>query len=181
MKKILGSLLILLCLTNCSKKREQVYENDSSGISDSITQVQDEGDTAVLSTMTPEATIDQEDLEALYKNGVSLNKGKLSKKWIGDTTDPDITLPVTITNNTGIILYPDDYIVTYTAEQMGDDIEIEDFTVKKNRTKKGPEIGNGESVEIKLFERCALKISNPKVKLKISTEEFARRYREANH
>ena len=181
MEKILSCLIILLCLTGCSKKNgSKIYEFESSHISDSATPVQNVEDFSTSSTMESETSVSQEELDELYKNGVSLVKGKESKKWIGDTTDPDITLPVTITNNMGITLYPEDYVVTYTMEQMGDDIEIEDCTVKKKRTKKGPEIVNGVSVEIKLFEGAALKIINPKVKLKISKEEFERRYRESN-
>lgn len=80
----------------------------------------------------------------------------------------------------GITLYPEDYTITYTLEEMGDNIESADCTVKKKRTAKGSEIPAGESIQVTLFERCALKISKVKAKLNISREDFAERYREAN-
>lgn len=179
MKKLLIIPFIALAV-GCTSKPNHGEGNQAAEISyDSITDsVVDEEQ--VLDSIPAEAAISDEEIASIYKSGISLKKGKESKKWVGDTTDPDITLPVTLTNNMGITLSPDDYIITYTEEIMGDDIEFDASTVKRNKTKKGPEIEPGESVEVKLFERCALKIMNPKVKIKISKEEFARRYREEN-
>lgn len=177
MKKFLILPLVALAV-GCTSKPS--YEDEKQATNyDSVVET-GAMETETIDSIPDEQTISDEEIDSIYKNGISLQKGKESKKWIGDTTDPDITLPVTLTNNMGITLYPDDYIVSYIVERMGDDIEFDISTVKKNRTKKGPEIRSGQSAEVVLFEGCALKIKNPKVKIKISKDEFARRYREAH-
>lgn len=172
--KIYSKLVLLplgMVMIGCSHNANS--DNARADYSDSPSQ-------EAVQQMEVKPTVSEETIDSIYKEGLNIEVGSPSKKWVGDSTDPDITLPVTVSNEMGITLYPEDYTITYTVEEMGDDIEFDDCTVKKKRTAKGSEIPAGESIQVTLFERCALKISKVKAKLNISREDFAERYREAN-
>lgn len=190
MKNFLLGITALFILTSCSSNGSSQNSKDGSfadtALGDEVVGMVEEviGETDSASGMNVESdtpvVAQSVDIDKLYKSGLVLKKGKASKKWIGDQTDPDITLPVTITNNTGVDLSPEDYIISYKIEFIGQDSDglLDGFT--KNATKRGPHLANGESATVKLFERCVLAIKGPKVKLKISKEELLNRLQGAN-
>lgn len=181
MKKLLLGSAVLLMLTGCSGKNDSSNSNEANPndtLSQTITTTDTTASQQIAADPTAQNNTPQVDVDELYENGLVLSQGKKSEKIVGDNTDPDITLPVTITNNTGIDLNPEDYIISYKVSEMYADGSGLDSRVR-SATQKGPKIANGESVTIKLFQSCVLDIKNPKAKLKIDKEKFAERLNEA--
>ena len=185
MKKLATILMLafpLFLATSCGGNKDGGDEvKTPSGSSDSVVAevtdsvVTEDTTTATATEQNSEEAASSIDIDKAYKNALSLKKGKISEKEIPDQDDPDMTLPVTITNNSDITLNPSDYTINYSIERMeqvGDYLE----GVTKKRTKTGPKLAPGESATVKIFEKYCLGINNPKVKLKISKEEFAKRY-----
>ena len=183
MKKLLFGAVSLLLLASCSGNSASEKTNEGNTTHSDQTVVNSEfADTTSridsVADTSSQDKIPQIDVDYLYKKGLVLSKGKKSKKWVGDNDDPDVTLPVTITNNTGIDLNPVDYIISYNVDEMyatGGGLESRVISA----TQKGPKIANGEKVTVKLFKSNVLDIINPKVKLKLDKKKFAERLKEA--
>lgn len=181
MNRILLGTSVLLILTGCSRNSDSLNSNETTqneNVMDTTAWEQTVYETS-SQDITPQVDVEQVDVDNLYKNGLVLSKGKKSKKRVVDNDDLDITLPVTITNNTGIDLDPEDYVINYKVEEMYETSEGLDSRLI-SATQEGPEIANGETVTVKLFKSNVLDIRNPKVKLKLDKQKFVERLNEVN-
>lgn len=111
--------------------------------------------------------------EAMYADAITLTKGK---QRISETNPPteafNISLPVTITNNTDTELLPEDYQITYC-----DRVEYSDGSGHEDTPKSatGPKLAPGESATITLSAKYVTDIAKVKTKMQLPLEEFKAR------
>lgn len=107
-----------------------------------------------------------------YDKAVTLTPGKKSMRPDPYSECLAYKLPVTVTNNTSSTLSPDDYVISYTLVVANcSDGSVPDSYF--SRTIKGQEIAPGKSITVTIADSCCEDLRNPKVKLKMSREEFA--------
>ena len=185
MKKIIFIVTAMtIVITSCSgdKHSSKLEIRDSQELEDSINM--GESTTRTVDDSFKEDSLITAEAGKQFKNALTMKKGKESKKWIGDTTDPNISVPVTIHNNTDIPIKGSDYSIAYTygytdgVDEDGDGCDdYIDFFNKKAK-KKGVDIAPRSSVTITIFEKTVTDISNIKLKNNLTKNEFEKRFRE---
>ena len=189
MKKLLFGAAALLMMASCAGKEGAEKANDESAeAGDSITQVETaqkaeeaakaEADIARQDSITS-IEIAKQYSKALELN---LNKGKKKETYKGDNQSAGIHWPLIVKNNTDITLTPDDYTITYVGHDEIQDDEGYLVPYDKKETLKVPELKphSTETVILSVPAGKYFTISNPKIKLRISKEEFIKRYKETN-
>lgn len=120
---------------------------------------------------------DQTDYAQLYEDALTFEAGEISMKNVPETEYNNYTQPITIKNNSIIALTPEDYIITYEYEH--DDWDVDGIiTVTSQDSIKGIEIAPNSTL-VAIINKDGLGLKNTSVKLKISQEEFEKRYKEA--
>lgn len=163
----------LLTLAACSNnKTADTSAADSAAIADSIAAAEKAAENARLDSIRQDS-INQAQAEEMYASALTLTPGKKAIKQ-GPGECYNISMPVTVTNNTDITLEPSDYIVNYTEvyETSSDGTTPPAYT-KKSAT--GSTIAPGASATVTLTGKCIHDLTKPSVKLKLSKEEFAAR------
>lgn len=167
----------LLTLAACSNNQKtETSAADSAAIADSIAAAEKAAEKAAEDARLDsirQDSINQAQAEEMYASALTLTPGKKSiKPGAGECVN--ISMPVTVTNNTDITLPPSDYIINYTVE-----VETSsDGTTPPRKEKKstsGATLAPGESASVTLTGQCCSDLSKPSVKLKLSKEEFAAR------
>ena len=178
MKKLIFGAVALFLMASCTGgSRTEKTSEDSIRTADSIAQVQAAAEQAHLDSLRRDSIM-QETIAQQFKNAITLTPGKKSKQMLFEHTDKIIDWPLTLVNNTNITLTPNDYVITYLEEEEILNSEGDLVMVKKNRTMKGPELLPGATATATIHDSSTEDIRNPKVKLLISKDEFAKRYRE---
>lgn len=154
----------LVVLTACGGKKDEGQSQDTVLIEEQAT----------IENVETSAKPSEAEIRQQFDNAIAMTVGKKTEKWEPESSIPTISLPVTITNNTDVTLSPSDYKITYT-ETYEDTVDGE--LVDKSMTNKveGPEIPANSSVEYTITKR-AQDISNPKVSLTISFDDFSKKY-----
>lgn len=165
---IFAAGLMLTACGNSAKKAEEARIADSIAeqrIADSIAQVEQERQL--------EQAREDSIAGAMYDNAISISKGKerISETW-PPSESFNITVPVTVTNNTDVTLTPDDYTITYSERLEYSDGDGYEDTPK---SMKGPELAPGGSASVTLYGQNITGIAKVKVKKNISAEEFKAR------
>lgn len=180
---LLSGAVALLALVSCGGKSDEAAKADSALQADSLAAVQRAAEQAEQARQDSirQDSIDKEEIDKQYNNAISLVAGKPSKVFEGDHVMPHVTLPITLVNNTDVDLTPSDYTIGYTISfEYQTDEDILDVGYKP-ASKKGPLLPAGQSVDFTLFHKETFDIDNPKAKLKISKEEFAKRYHKSKN
>ena len=181
MKKVLLLALPILVMASCGNREAEKAAEDSARMVDSIAKIEEarqKAEQARIDSIRQDSILNSQ-IEEQYKNAITLNPGKKSVRQLDEHTDKIVDWPLELVNNTDIALSSNDYEITYLEEyeDMTPEGDLEMF--KKNRKLKGPDLSPKGSGEAKIHDSSTEDIRNPKVKLKISKEEFAKRYREA--
>lgn len=181
MKKLLFFAMSLILMAGCSGNGASEKANeDSIRIADSIAKVeaaQAAAEQARLDSIAMDSIM-QIAIDDQYKNAITLNPGKKAVKQLFEHTDKVIDWPLSLTNNTDITLSPQEYTIMY-VEEYEDTTPYGDLEmVKKNRNLVGPELTPGTTAVATIHNPGTEDIFNPKVKLLISKEEFAKRFKE---
>ena len=185
MKNLLFGATAFLLMASCSGKGAfEKQDEDSTRIADSIAQVEA---TQVAAEQARQDSIRQDSINSIeidkqYSNALSLNlnKGKKKETYQGDNQCAGIYWPLIVKNNTDITLTPDDYTITYVGH---DEIQDDDgylVPYDKKESLRVPELQpqSSETVILSVPVGKYFSISNPKIKLLISKEEFIKRYNE---
>ena len=181
MKKLLFFAMSLILMAGCSGNGASEKANeDSVRIADSIAKVeaaQAVAEQARLDSIAMDSIM-QITIDDQYKNAITLNPGKKAVKQLFEHTDKVIDWTLNLTNNTDITLSPQEYTITY-VEEYEDTTPYGDLEMfKKNRNLVGPELAPGATAVATIHNPGTEDIFNPKVKLLISKEEFAKRFKE---
>lgn len=179
MKKLLFGAAVLLLLANCSGKDDSQNK--------SLEKVESEN--MVVDTETPDSLSVQTDntkiAEEQYATAITLVPGKKKNFWYSGDESPydetNIVWDCTVTNNSDVPLKANDYTISYKLIYFGDDF---DRTLSKVKTIKGPDLNPKETKTVKIDSRKlrvpTKDIKSPSVKLKISKDEFVKRYMESH-
>ena len=185
MKKLLFFAMSLILMAGCSGNGASEKANeDSIRIADSIAKVeaaQAAAEQARLDSIRQDS-INSIEIEKQYSNALTLNLDKRKKKetYQGDNQCAGIYWPLIVKNNTDITLTPADYTITYVGHDEIQDNEGYLVHYNKKESLKVPELQpqSSETVILSVPVGKYFSISDPKVKLLISKEEFAKRFRE---
>ena len=174
-------------MISCSgESASEKAREDSVRIEDSISQVEAAKAVAEQTRLDSirQDSINSIEIEKQYSNALHLNLNKKEKKetYQGDNQYPRIYWPLIVKNNTDITLTPDDYTITYVGHGETQDREGYLVDYDKKETLKVPELKpqSSETVILSVPVGKYFSISDPKIKLRISKEEFAKRYKENN-
>ena len=167
---------------SCSgeKRAKEQKIQDSTNMTESITNFDQE---TIKEDSIREDSLLNVQVEEQFKNALTMTKGKQSKKWIGDATDPNISVPVNIQNNTDIPIKGSDYSIDYTygytagVDEDGDGMDDNIEAFDKKTKKKGVDIAPRSSETIVIHEKDVTDISNIKLKFTLTKEEFEKRFR----
>ena len=147
----LGISLLMLSCSNSNKSQEAQSETEQEELAPQI------------------------DFTKLYEEALSITCGEVEQK---DEPGPFIYMcymPVTIHNNSAIPLSPEDYIINYKYEdEITVDGMLEDTILDTNT--KGPELSPNSDTEF-VIKQSGITITGANVKLKISQDEFEKRYK----
>lgn len=174
-----GLALLLGMTVSCSGNKEN-QENAANADTAAVAEAAEPARSAEqmrLDSLRQDSVMNAE-IDAEYAKGITLTEGKKSSNWIPESSGKVVKWPLTLINNTGIVLSPKDYTITYT-ETAEKDVNGELRDVTKKRTMEGPELQPGQPSEVTINKTMVLDITKPKVKLTISKEEFAARYKES--
>lgn len=126
------------------------------------------GDTAFFSWINKVAASNLDNI-------LTLKKGKESLKDMIYEGQYNVSLPVTITNNSNEKIEAKDYIINYSIRyETCSDGSSPDCYVKK--VAKGKDIEPGQSVTIVLSQRRCRGLANPRVEIIAPREELARKF-----
>lgn len=113
----------------------------------------------------------------LYKSAISIEPGKKAEKKVPKQSFYEIDWTCTVTNNTPVTFFPDDYEIVYKETYEARDKSGGLTKLTKIRSEKGPELAPGASVEVVLSGKDAtLDLSMPAVKIKMPEEDFIKKY-----
>ncbi len=124
-------------------------------------------------------SINRAESEKMYAEALTLVPGKKNVAYVGESEFATVTLPVTVTNNTDVAINGADYVIEYVRVYEGTNSEGDFVDRTKQCTAQGQDIAPGSSVTITLKEKESLDISQPKVTLNLSADDFAARRAEA--
>lgn len=117
----------------------------------------------------------QAEMMADYNKGLTVTLGKQNYTFFPYREGAVITQPLTITNNTGATLLPDDYVIDYILEfatcsdgTLPNDVMPDEM--------KGPTLDPGKSVSLVIKKDCDV-IRGVKAHIKLTPEEFIERMR----
>ena len=185
MKNLLFGVAAIMLMVSCSSNG--AYEKareDSAHIADSIAQIEAAQAAAEQARQDSirQDSINSIEIDKQYSNALSLNlnKGKKKETYQGDDQCAGIYWPLIVKNNTDITLRPEDYTITYVGH---DEIQDDDgylMPYDKKESLRVPELQpqSSETVILSVPVGKYFSISNPKIKLLISKEEFFKRYKE---
>lgn len=183
MKKILlfgtSTLLLAGIMSACSGKGEaQKEKEDSIRTADSLAVVKLDLEQARQDSIIQDSIIQATAIEK-YKDAVTITPGNKDKKHVPETSFYKINWTCTLTNNSGIVMHPGDYQVTF-DETFEDGNADGLFDVTKQRTLKGVVLAPDSTAQVVLTGRAnTQELSNPGIKMLISEEEFISRYKQA--
>ena len=109
--------------------------------------------------------------EESYKNAISIKDGKLSYGREVAPGASNVKKQVTLTNNTNSDIKKDDYEILCTTI-----ISTGEYYEQYTKSTSGCDLKANESVTIPLQIKGISTIKNPRIKLKISLEEFVSKY-----
>lgn len=165
-----GAIALLLVVSSCGSKNGGTdVAARKAEIADSIAQAELE--------QQRQDSIREVEIRALYVNAITIEAGKPSKNPSMVCEGYDVNLPCTVTNNTPITIDASDYSLTCT-ETISVCSDGSDPDIQQENTAKSKNLEPGESIKITFVGNGVEDLSNPKVKLNISEENFVNRVKE---
>lgn len=174
-----GLLLFTGLVSSCSGKREaEKARLDSIRTADSLAVVEYDLQQARQDSILQDSLL-QASLAERYKNALSLNPVEKVKNQVPESSFFKIEWTCDVTNNSGIPLTGNDYQITF-DETYEDGNADGLFDVTKQRSIKGVSLSPDSTAQVVLTGRAnTQELSNPKIKMLISEEEFLARLRQA--
>ncbi|MCH5318207.1 MAG: zinc ribbon domain-containing protein [Paramuribaculum sp.] len=155
-----------------------VYQHKRAEELARIEQMRQDSIAAVEAERLRQDSILAEKIDHYYENGLSLIAGKTVYKHYEESSVGNVTVKCSITNNSDVEWYADDYAITYMTESEWQGRDGDLYYGWLSHTAEGVNVKPGETVE-KTISNSGDAAKNFKIKVKISKEDFAQRYREA--
>lgn len=165
-----GAIALLLIASSCGSKGGSINAAAREAeIADSIAQAEQE--------QQRQDSIREVEIRTLYANAITIEADKLVKTASMTCEGYDVKLPCTVTNNTPITIDASEYSLscTETISVCSDGSEPD---IQQENTTKSKNLEPGESAKVSFVGNCVENLSNPKVKLNISEENFVSRVKE---